>query len=78
MEDEDDENEEKVDDSTQKDEGSEKPDTSSSQGENDQREGAGDEEPKQSDSINNIRRKRTYKPIRDLILNRRIAMEKTS
>lgn len=83
-EEEEDEDQEKMDDSPKKEGSTEKSeisDESTTQVENDEEEGAGDsqdEQPKESNSINTIRRKRTYKPIRNFIMNRRIAIEKSS
>ncbi|XP_055319807.1 uncharacterized protein LOC129577201 [Sitodiplosis mosellana] len=73
-------NEEKVEESTQNEESTEKSDASIGQGENVEQERAGDsqdEQPKESNSINIIRRKRTHIPIRNFIVNRRIAMQKS-
>lgn len=81
--DDDTENEEKVDEVTQKEESTEKSEELTGQRDDDENEGAGDsqdEQPKEHDSTpsNSIRRKRTHKPIRNLIMNRRIALEQSS
>lgn len=76
-------NEEKVGDITQNEENTEKPEELAGQRDDDENEGAGDspDEPSKeqnSTPSNNIRRKRMHKPIRDFIMNRRIALEQSS
>lgn len=76
-------NEEQVDEITQKEESTEKSEEITGQRDDDENEGAGDsqdEQPKEHNTTpsNTIRRKRTHKPIRNYIMNRRIALEQSS